>query len=176
MPIRIPISSPSKSTSRLPSVVLYSDVISTSPKIHGRKYITKEYLCSVFYFFNLFRICKDLNRLYRFSRLFSDLFLFWLSEFSRLFFFCSPFLYRFWLSWFLRNSFRLFDFFLYRFYSFRFLFLPEPGASSLKESSFTVSTISFISSSSETDSILRTLITAGLLPIPKNPLLPSLIT
>ncbi len=31
-PIRIPISSPSKSTSRQPSVVLYFDVISTSPR------------------------------------------------------------------------------------------------------------------------------------------------
>ena len=48
--------------------------------------------------------------------------------------------------------------------------------SSLIASSFTDSTSSSISCISETGSILRTLITAGLLPIPKNPELPSLIT
>ena len=44
--------------------------------------------------------------------------------------------------------------------------------SSLRESIFTVSTISLISSSSETGSVFLTLMIAGLLPIPNKPLFP----
>ena len=62
-------------------------------QIHGSEYIMKEYPCSFFYFFDLGRICNDLDRFACLYRLFSCLF-----RLSRLFFSGWSFFGRFQLS------------------------------------------------------------------------------
>jgi len=179
LPMRIPISSPSKSTSRQPSVVLYLEVMVTSPR-------SMEANTSFRNTSALSSISLISSGSVMISIAFAALTVFSFAGFS----FCS--LTGFSLEAFSLNCFSLTGFGCLSSFAFSppdsFLvsgvletdftagFCTSFAVSSLSASILTESMIFSISFSSELSSTLRALMIAGLLPIPKNPELPSLTT
>ena len=185
--MRIPISSPSKATSRQPSFVLYLEVISTSPRFidantSRRKTIalsSTSLISAGSVMISTGLDCFGFSSLGSFG-------IFSFAGFS----FTGRSLKGFSFGWrgcFSFGSLKGFGSFASFTGAFSFtgsLFGAGFSAftkglagflfcSSLIASTLTVSTISCISSSSETVLILRALMIAGLLPMPKNPELPS---